>query len=388
MFGSMVLEVAVGMVFVYLLLSLVLTALTEMVSGALRWRAKDLWQGIRTLLDSGEADVWVRKLYDHPLIQGLSPRTQQDKPAAAPGKASGRGPSYIPSRTFSLALLQILREPREALKREIRRIPDTASLDEAKSRIDAFLSKLPDDPTGLKDALGKEVAQIPGNASTADLKQSLSAMADMPLADLIAEVPNDKLRRSLNALLDESGKDLEALKENIEVWFNNSMTRVSGWYKRRTQAFHMIFGIILAVALNVDTILIIKTLSENPTLRQSVVAQAEAYAKDPKLPAEAQAERFRELRGQIDQLGLPVGWSGKVNPTTLPNRIIGWLLTAFAVSLGAPFWFDMLNKVISIRSSGRAPEEKPKAPKEVPTPLEPGQTPAQAQQAQAVEEKK
>ena len=277
---------------------------------------------------------------------------------------------------------------RYLLKREIGRIPDTASLDAAKSQITALLNKLPEDPTGLRDEVTARVSGIDSQASTAGLKQSLLKMTDMPLSDLIAEVPNDKLRRSLSALLDESGEDLEALKENVEIWFNNSMTRVSGWYKRRTQIFHLALGIILAVALNVDTILIVKALSENQTLRQSLVSQAEELAKDPKLSAEVQAKKFGELRSQIGQLGLPIGWSGKVNPTTLPNRIIGWLLTAFAISLGAPFWFDVLNKFISIRSSGRAPEEKPKAPKEVPTPLEPGQTPAQAQQVQAVEEKK
>ena len=51
---------------------------------------------------------------------------------------------------------------------------------------------------------------------------------------------------------------------------------------------------------------------------------------------------------------------------------LGWLITAFAVSMGAPFWFDLLNKFVNIRASGKAPEEEPKAPKEVPAPKEAG----------------
>jgi hypothetical protein len=51
---------------------------------------------------------------------------------------------------------------------------------------------------------------------------------------------------------------------------------------------------------------------------------------------------------------------------------LGWLITAFAVSLGAPFWFDLLNKFVNVRASGKAPEEEPKSPKEVPVPKEPG----------------
>ena len=63
---------------------------------------------------------------------------------------------------------------------------------------------------------------------------------------------------------------------------------------------------------------------------------------------------------------------------TIWFHLVGWLLTALAASLGAPFWFDVLNKFISIRSVGKAPEERPKPPKEVPIPLEPGQSPRDA----------
>jgi hypothetical protein len=43
-------------------------------------------------------------------------------------------------------------------------------------------------------------------------------------------------------------------------------------------------------------------------------------------------------------------------------KLLGLLLTGIAISLGAPFWFDLLNKVVSIRSAGRSPAEKPKSP--------------------------
>jgi hypothetical protein len=57
---------------------------------------------------------------------------------------------------------------------------------------------------------------------------------------------------------------------------------------------------------------------------------------------------------------------------TIGFHLGGWLLTIVAASLGAPFWFDLLNKFINIRSTGKAPEEDPKKPKEVPLPLAPG----------------
>ena len=71
----------------------------------------------------------------------------------------------------------------------------------------------------------------------------------------------------------------------------------------------------------------------------------------------------------------PFGWL---------SRIVGWLLTIIAVSLGAPFWFDLLNRFITIRASGKAPEEAPKAPKDVPAPLEPGESAMQAELIRAL----
>jgi hypothetical protein len=65
-------------------------------------------------------------------------------------------------------------------------------------------------------------------------------------------------------------------------------------------------------------------------------------------------------------------------------HLLGWLITALAATLGAPFWFDMLNKVIAIRGVGKSPEERPKAPRQVPLPLQPGETPREAEVVDAV----
>jgi hypothetical protein len=65
---------------------------------------------------------------------------------------------------------------------------------------------------------------------------------------------------------------------------------------------------------------------------------------------------------------LPIGWSEFPKRDQWLTMALGWLITAFAVSLGAPFWFDLLNKFVNVRASGKAPEEAPKSPKEVPIP--------------------
>ena len=105
--------------------------------------------------------------------------------------------------------------------------------------------------------------------------------------------------------------------------------------------------------------------------------------------------QFTAIQKKLTELGLPIGWVWDASPSQAKSGLaiprdnaavgdlilqhsLGWLITALAATLGAPFWFDMLNRVISIRSAGKAPEEKPKAPKKVSTPLEPGQTPRDA----------
>jgi len=60
---------------------------------------------------------------------------------------------------------------------------------------------------------------------------------------------------------------------------------------------------------------------------------------------------------QTDELGIPLGWADGTKQETLPNILLGWLLTALAVSLGAPFWFDILNKIMVVRSTVK-PREK------------------------------
>jgi hypothetical protein len=422
MFGSMVLEVAIGIIFVYLLLSLIVTAITELISGWRKWRAQNLRAGIRNLLDSGAAEEWVTTLYQHPLIQSLSP---SDKP----GKAS-HGPSYIPSRTFAVALIETLqaREPagRPALKavgRIVDAAPDTASLGDLQADIRAAVKDLPDSGAvgDLKRELLTLIDRLPPAVSLAEAKTAvrswLARVPDRWLQMLIENLPPDSyLKRSLTALLEESHLGVEHFKENLEVWFNNAMERVSGWYKRKTQAVHLLLAFLVTLVINVDSVLVVNALSQNQALRQSVVAQAEAYAQEAaKTPAPGSAQTpapgtdapgtIQRLQDQLAQLDLPIGWTlpGQrgFDPAnrdyrgwpgwrmygtwsgwlmlwiqTIRFHLLGWLLTAFAISLGAPFWFDMLNKVINIRSAGRAPEEKPKTPQVVPQPVEPGQTPA------------
>ena len=325
MFGSQILDVAIGLVFIFLMLSLVVTALNELVAAWLKRRSNTLWTGVVRLVGD---DGFAEKLYAHPLVQAIS-------------QSPDARPSYIPSRTFVLALLDGLTEigtPPPATDREV-----------------------------------------------------VAAIAALP--------PTQKhLATTLTVLLHDAGHDIEEFKKMLEQWFEGSMERVSGWYKRETQWILLVMAAVLTIWANCDTVVVANTLWRDPAVRSSLVAQATSYANqhqqdasEPEPPPEDPSDKLGQAMKSLDALGIPLGWRDADNPqgrqdpfpTTLAaiwlalrKHALGWLLTTLAVSLGAPFWFDMLNKVVSIRSAGKAPEESQKSPKRTPEPLEPGGKPA------------
>jgi hypothetical protein len=295
MFGSTILDVAVAIVFIYLLVSLVVSAINELIAALLKSRAKNLVKGIQALLQDPSQTGWVARLYEHPLIESLSPPNSK--------------PSYIPSRTFALALLDLIAP-----------------------------------------------ASTDGIRTLADLK---TGMANLP----------GPLQRTLTTLLEEAQHDVERLKTQIEIWFNNGMDRASGWYKRKTQWIQFFLGLGLVIFLNVDSVHIGRTLfAINSPLRASLVESAKSFVVQPG----GTNRPIKDVVEAISTVSLPIGWSEFPKPNQLPIILLGWLITAFAVSLGAPFWFDLLNKFVNVRASGKAPEEAPKSPKEAPIAKQPG----------------
>lgn len=204
------------------------------------------------------------------------------------------------------------------------------------------------------------------------------------LATLASRAEN-KVKRDISAA--DSG--LQQLQTEIETWFNNGMARASGVYRRNVKGVGILIGLAIAFTINADTFYMFQSLSTDPAIRSSIIQAAEqmevrSIITPEQLAAETDIDQLSErLTNQIgtDLLSvgtvveetladypLPIGRSAAVLSAQqaaeanwpipfIPRRLVGWLITALALSMGASFWFDLLRKVMSVRSSGDKPKD-------------------------------
>jgi len=292
-----ILTVVIGIIFVLLLLSLLATTIMELLASFFHLRGRNLSKALRNMLASSDhSEVLLKEFKSNSLFKHLSQQYSRSKQGP---------PSYINAETFQSILFNIV-------------------------------------------VKGEDVSQ---------LKEKIDAL------------PDPDLRNVLNQLLNDADNELDMFKVNIEKWFNDVMDRASGWYKRYTQKILVWVGILIALIFNADTFSIYERLSSDPQTLQAIVVSAESFVNEhgtELTPSQAQSfdqsiESVRTILEQqsqsiIEPLGL--GWESMnydLDYYGWAAKVLGWLVTALAISLGAPFWFDLLRKVVNIRASGNKP---------------------------------
>ena len=310
------LDVALGLVFVYFILALVCSGINEAIASALRWRAQDLERGLRELLqDPSRGSEALEKLKAHPLIQPmLHPR---NKSLAAPSPLAGGRPktsrktdfpSYLPSRTFVTALLGF----------------EQAAVSVAEGR---------------------------------DLKEELRKVDES-----IKQIPSEPVRHALTSLLHSAQGDAVAFRRSAEQWYDDHMERVSGWYRRRIQKVLWVLAAVVAITLNADSLQMAKGIWVEPSVRASLVNQAQNVEGGGADEADPTAE--------LQALPVPLGWHLETSRDDaqgfpfyrdpqmlwdLLSKLVGLAVTAVAITFGAPFWFDTLSKIARLRNTGAPP---------------------------------
>jgi hypothetical protein len=158
----------------------------------------------------------------------------------------------------------------------------------------------------------------------------------------------------LESVVADARGDVEKLRSSLENGFDEVMDRASGWYKRKVQIALLVIALVVALLANADTFAVGDRLLRDDALRAAVVAKATARS-------EAQGDArpsIDEIAGRVDNvkdLGLPLGWSKENRPKEFWRglwKLLGLLLTVAALSLGAPFWFDLIGKVANVRGVG------------------------------------
>jgi hypothetical protein len=432
MLNNVALDVAIGLVFIFLLYSLLATILQELITRAINLRGVVLVRAIKVMLEDRENGVtrtplakrfrpsyilnWIweyyknareyltcyfpdnsfgKVFYKHPSIKYLSENSRKTKPA------------YIEPGNFSTTIINILRG------REY------------------------DGSIPMMKAIHTTLFQT----------SQVSSGAVDPIVAQIQPETLDKLRQ----LYIDAHNDVDRFKELVETWFNEVMDRAKGWFKRHVQTVLFFLGLGLAIFFNVDTIAICKILAKDKSAREELVRMAiQSSANkdsivrnmskvvvydtvivriDSTIPGKKDTIRSyvpRETIPQTDSLlkqtfqslkteaatvqqVLGLGWDNdsckvckvlgdslkklrgtlkaiqKGNDTTSTRStqekigavememkrlnarfkcsvdlysIIGWIITALAIMLGAPFWFDLLTKLIQLRTSGAKPNDK------------------------------
>jgi hypothetical protein len=380
-----ILDIAIGLIFIYLVLSLVASEIQELISTLLQWRAKHLQKSIESLLSGGseprdtdeidKARTLVKELYNDPLIntlnheakgtvergfRGFFQRSVNDDKIAERQSA----PSYINSETFATTLMQVLKIPDLVKKMG-------SNGEEIQADLNIVLSSYHE----LKTAI-----QNPNSQGYQALKNIYGDIDD-ELIKIINSLPDyvpDSVINSLSILAKRSqskvgklGEELNQFKKEVEVWFNRSMERGSGVYKRNAKGVALLIGLAIAASTNTDTFHVISRLSRDSALRTAITqsaSQREQLYSDPSVKI--------QVVQALEDVALPIGWTASnlnqqlelkdftgwnslnfflLKSWQVLRMLTGWILSGLAIAMGAPFWFDLLGKVINVRNTGPKP---------------------------------
>lgn len=290
----LIIQIIISIIVVYLIFSVIVYVIVERIAAFLQLRGRNLQKAICNLFDDAGNKKFGDLIYKHPQVASLM---QNDK----------RLTPYIPARNVSAALIDLVGAGNSAEK--------------------------------LRDPYAVYL-------------QGLLQLGDGPLKTLLVSIA-------------QPANDLATLTASFEKWYNDYMDRVTGWYKKKIRLVVLIVSLLVTLSFNVDTIYIIQTAQNDPATRQRLNTLADKLIADSGLtrtisasPAadSAQAVRARqlqELSTLVREENLPVGWGIKKSDWLL--EVLGWLLSTLALSAGAPFWFDMLKKLVNIRNTGPKP---------------------------------
>ncbi len=353
--GMQAVEVAIGLVLMWLLLALACTAIVEWINERLQLRSQALAAGLahlwREVKQAQQSEVAL-KFEDLPPVKSCQPmiafllRRRSADPPATDFDSALTDPGWRARGLLPLFGV-------------IRGRPSDSPSYVVTTQIAA----------GIIGQLVQGAANVQVAAARADAV--IEALKDSPFKSL------------LRGYLATANGSLAVFEKKLAAWFDGTLERIGGEFKRIAQRWSFLIALAICGALNADSIAVAMRLWQNPVLREAIADRAAGMTQP--IPAGRDAERCRVVLGvappsdatpdeRLDCLSqtmaeLPLGWGsgtmtlpGGRSPAStvdwlllLATKLAGIGLSALAVGLGAPFWFQVLNTLNAIRASGRPP---------------------------------
>lgn len=452
MTGNSILEVAIGMIFIFALLAILVTQINSLISNVLNLRGKDLKKGIQALITDSQIQA---KVLAHPIIKmvnvAVPPDAQIPKEMIKTIKdKEAERVTYITPTAFVEALLNILildsdNEMFGPLQNAINGLPSSPEKSQLREMLQSMREEFTENAVRkmhmtvyqLQNIAPEQRQALYDGIRTVETNIGQIRFNNeqlIPLMNGIHRVKDPRFRAALESVV-ITAKDVGEARQKLEAWFNDGMSRVSQWYRERMQFISVVVAGVLCFLLNVDALQLGRILWEDPLLRTQIVQQASTFDQsrfvpaptptpdantaptleptpapegetttsrevtiiDPNtgevmvIPAEqsylaedtltaivqAQQQAKESLQVLLD-LQLPLGWEWQIvtdnmvqtslkaglsdprtNPRNLWNftqinsnwfglliqKIVGILASTIAAAQGAPFWFDLLNRL-------------------------------------------
>jgi hypothetical protein len=363
MINNAALDVAIGLILMYLMLSLLCTVINELIATIFDLRAKSLTAALTQLLDepglrsafyTQGAIAGTRKILTSGIrfFRPAEPAPQQQPAAVQPAAAQDAAAQAAPADPAA--------------------VPATSH--------PSYLSA----DTFTQALIGAVTRGLPQGQQI--------TFGDIQTA--IANLPNSEIKRALQSSIAVANNNVEVFRQRVATFFDDAMERLSGAYKRNLKVISLLVGFVVTIAFSADTFRVASTLWNDPDLRARVVDEAKSVSKKDDTDACTVTTSGNQTTTQtgtptgtssgtrtqlnLDELKkaiantedclrpFPIGWTSERSKSywrskNIPTRewwltTFGFIVTGLALSLGAPFWFDLLGKFINIRGAGPKPQ--------------------------------